>query len=336
MLSRELFSTYALFIPPVAQDDTSRFIFANARHAMALPAGLDAARRAIADLGLDILFYQDIGMEPVSYFLAHARLAPVQCVSFGHPDTTGIPNVDYFISNDLFEPPGAAAHYSEKLYLLHDLGTLAYYYRPAPAPRQPTRAELGLPEGVRIYYCPQTPYKFHPDLDAVLEAILRSDPDGMLAVPRPRYPAWESLLLRRIERTLGDRMNRVLVIPQRPRDGFLSLLGAADVLLDTLHFNGMNTSLLGFAAGTPIVTLPGAFQRGRHTAGMYRKMGVSECVASSPEDYVDIALRVARDRDYRKAIQDKIAARRDVLFEDDRVVREFERFFLEAAAAASA
>jgi hypothetical protein len=48
-----------------------------------------------------ILFFQDIGMEHMSYFPAFARLAHVQCVSFGHPDTTGIPNVDYFVSNDL-------------------------------------------------------------------------------------------------------------------------------------------------------------------------------------------------------------------------------------------
>ncbi len=40
---------------------------------------------------LDILFYPDLGMTPLTYFLAFARLAPVQCVSWGHPVTTGIP-----------------------------------------------------------------------------------------------------------------------------------------------------------------------------------------------------------------------------------------------------
>src|SRR5208337_1279441 len=98
------------------------------------------AREQIAALALDILFYQDIGMEPTSFFLAFARLAPVQCVSFGHPNTTGIPNMDYFVSNDLFEPPDAPSHYSERLILLHDLPTLAYYYKP-PLPAAPVNRE---------------------------------------------------------------------------------------------------------------------------------------------------------------------------------------------------
>lgn len=69
-------------------------------------------------------------MEQKSYALAMARLAPVQFVSFGHPNTTGIPNRDYFISNDLYEPEDAQAYYTENLVLLRDLPTLAHYYRP--------------------------------------------------------------------------------------------------------------------------------------------------------------------------------------------------------------
>ena len=62
------------------------------------------------------MFYADLGMDIRTYFLAFARLAPVQCVTWGHPDTTGIPNMDYFISSDLIEADGAEKHYSETLY----------------------------------------------------------------------------------------------------------------------------------------------------------------------------------------------------------------------------
>src|SRR5678815_2597611 len=141
-LSRERFETLALFVPPVRDDAISSFIRANCDRAVVLPARLAEARRAIAELELDILFYQDIGMEPFSYFLAFSRLAPVQCVSFGHPDTTGIPTMDYFISNDLFEPADAQAHYTERLFQLRDLGTLAYYYRP-PVPTPKRREDFG-------------------------------------------------------------------------------------------------------------------------------------------------------------------------------------------------
>src|SRR5947199_133897 len=72
-----------------------------------VPQDLAAAREAIARLELDVLFYQDVGLEPLSYFLAFSRLAPVQLTSFGHPDTTGIPNLDYFLSSSSYELPGA-------------------------------------------------------------------------------------------------------------------------------------------------------------------------------------------------------------------------------------
>ena len=68
-------------------------------------------RERLAQARLDVLFYPDIGMEPCTYFLAFSRLAPVQCVTLGHPVTTGIPNVDYFVSSATLEPRGARQHF---------------------------------------------------------------------------------------------------------------------------------------------------------------------------------------------------------------------------------
>ncbi len=53
---------------------------------------------------LDIIFYPDIGMSPTTYFLAFSRIAPVQIVTWGHPETTGIKTIDYFLSSALLEP----------------------------------------------------------------------------------------------------------------------------------------------------------------------------------------------------------------------------------------
>jgi len=327
-LSRERFETLALFVPPVRDDAISSFIRANCDRAVVLPARLAEARRAIAELDLDVLFYQDVGMEPFTYFLAFSRLAPVQCVSFGHPDTTGIPSMDYFISNDLFEPADAQAHYTERLFQLHDLGTLAYYYRPAaPAAKRP--GDFGLPEGARVYLCPQTLFKIHPSFDPVLGNILRSDPAGRLVLIEGRSRNWSALLRARFKRAFPDAAERVVFLPPQPAADFSSLVAACDVMLDTPHFNGMNTSLEAFAAGTPVVTMPTGLQRGRHTAGMYRKMGLADCVAQTPDDYARIAFRLAADATYRRHVSEQIAARSAVLFEDRRVVAEFERFFVQ-------
>ena len=123
---------------------------------------------------------------------------------------------------------------------------------------------------------------------------------------------------------------RIVFLPRQSGDAFSRLVSACDVMLDTLHFNGMNTSLEAFAAGTPVVTLPTEFQRGRHTAGMYRRMKIDDAIARDAEDYVRIAVALGRERDRRDALRRQIRERSAVLFEDGHVVREFERFFREA------
>jgi len=60
---------------------------------------------------------------------------------------------------------------------------------------------------------------------------------------------------------------------------------------------------------------------------MYRKMGILDCIAAGPGDYVDIAVRIAADPAHAQALRRRILARNHVLFEDPRVVEEFERFF---------
>jgi predicted O-linked N-acetylglucosamine transferase (SPINDLY family) len=334
-LSRERFEVISLFAPPSHEDETSRFIRERSDRSVALPRNLDAARRAIAGLELDVLFYQDIGMDLFTYLLAFSRLAPVQCVSFGHPDTTGIANIDYFISNDLFEPADAVRHYSERLFLLHDLGTLAYYYRPQAPAAMKRREDFGLPADAHLYLCPQTLFKLHPEFDALLAGILRSDPRGLVVLIGAKSSRWVELLAARYRETMPDVAGRIVFLPRQDSAGFAGLLAACEVVLDTIHFNGMNTSLEGFSVGAPIVTLPGEFQRGRHTAGMYRKMEFSECIAADRDDYVRIAARLGTDDDYRRHVRSEILRRNEVLFEDMRVVREFERFFVEAMGSSS-
>ncbi len=331
-LSREQFEVYALFAPPFRDDETANFIREKSDRALALPLNVDAARNAIAELELDILFYQDIGMEPFTYFLAFSRLAPVQCLSFGHPDTSGIASLDWFISNDLFETTHASQHYSERLFLLQNLGTLAFCYRPRLPKPLKRRQDFGLPDDANLYVCPQALFKFHPEFDAILAGILRADAKGKLVLICSKVSHWAELLQARFRRAIPDVAERIVFVPPQDGSSFLNLLAVVDVMLDTLHFNGMNSSLEGFAVGTPIVTLPTEFQRGRHTAGMYRKMGFTECVAADADDYVRIAVRLGTEADYRRHVRDEIVLRNEVLFEDPRVVQEFERCFREMLA----
>jgi predicted O-linked N-acetylglucosamine transferase (SPINDLY family) len=329
-LSRDAFEVTAISIAPAVDDAFSRFIRARAERCIDVPRDLAAARALIESARLDVLFYQDIGMEPFSYFLAFSRLAPVQCVSFGHPDTTGIPAIDYFVSNNRYETPEAGSHYSERLFLLRNLPTLAYYDRPERGAARRTRSDFGLAHDRHVYLCPQNLFKFHPDMDALIAGILRRDPRGELVAIAGRTGHWTELIRRRWTAAMPDVVDRIRFLPRMSAEHYVDLIEAADVMLDTIHFNGMNTSLEAFAVGTPVVTWPREFQRGRHTQAMYRAMDLDEGIVDSAEAYVERAVALGTDAARREALKRRILDRNAALFREARVVREFERFFREA------
>jgi hypothetical protein len=94
----------------------------------------------------------------------------------------------------------------------------------------------------------------------------------------------------------------------------------------TLALPRGNTSYEGLALGTPIVTLPGSYLRSRITLALYRKMQLMDCVADSSQQYIEVALRLATDTEYRQAISERIQTASHALYEDPSEVREFERF----------
>src|SRR5262249_21987089 len=141
---------------------------------------------------------------------------------------------------------------------------------------------------------------------------------------------WDRTLAGRFRRAWPDVADRVRFLAPLSGEDFLHLQAAADVLLDPLHFGGGNTSYEAFAVGTPVVTLPGPFLRSRITYACYQQMGVTDCVAHDAEDYVRIALRVAKEPEWRADVRGRILAAHAALYEDAEAVRELEEFLLTA------
>jgi predicted O-linked N-acetylglucosamine transferase (SPINDLY family) len=103
------------------------------------------------------------------------------------------------------------------------------------------------------------------------------------------------------------------------------------VVIDTVRWSGGNTSLDALAAGTPVVTLPGRFMRGRQTAAMLRIIGLGELVAATAEDYVRLAVEAARDRDRNQGLRAAIRAGRGALFERREPIAALEEALLRMA-----
>ncbi len=317
---------------PSPFDSTSQRIADSAEHTVRLPADGAYARAVIAERMPDILFYPEVGMDPGTYYLAFARLAPVQAMTWGHPVTTGIPNMDYFVSTEALELPGSEKEYTETLIRLPDLTT--YYVKPAEPAEPPSRERFGFSQDARLYVCPQTLFKLHPDFDGAIGEILRRDPNGRAVFISGRFPTWESLLRERFAASIPDVADRVAFVPQMPLPDFLNLCRVADALIDPFYFVGGNSSAEAFAFGCPIVTLPGRLLRARITYAWYAKLGILDAVADGPEHYVELAVRLANDADWRAELRRRILERNHLMFENESAVRQLETVFEKAHRAA--
>ena len=288
------------------------------------------ARQQVSALELDILVYLDVGMDAASYFLAFSRLARVQCVLGGHPVTTGIDAMDYFLSSDLAEPTDADSHYSEKLVRL-PLGAF-YFERPAMPAAFKTRKELGLPEHGGIYLCPLVLHKIHPDFDEAIGRILQLDTSGHVVMfADKKYSTWQGLLEKRFDQTIAQEMrSRIIFLPWVTGSvEFMQINEAADVVIDPFHFGIGSTAIATCSVGTPFVTKPGEFMRGRVGLFYCRIMDLMECVALGTEDYAQKAVAIATDHSLRDSLKAKILKNNRALFENRQAITDLTDFFLD-------
>ena len=319
-LPKARFDVIIFSFTTVEDEWSSKFKTGNQKFVQ-LPKNLASARQRIAEAELDILYFTDIGMEPLTYFLGFARLAPIQCVSWGHPVTTGIPNIDYFLSSRLIEPENAQEAYSEKLIKFDRLPTCVSMPGEYAGLQEQERSA-----GQRIV-CPQSLFKFHPDFDSMIGGILHSLPDANLQIIDGSHPAWSALLKERMLKELSDVCDRIEIIPRRNNKGIAKLLHAADVILDTPHFSGGMTTYQSLASGTPVVTLPGDFMRGRVTLGIYQEMRMMDCVSENVEGYIDITKRLCLDSTFANKVRDKICESQADIFDNRKAIDRHAKFF---------
>ena len=331
-LARDRFEVHVFSIG-LHDDAIANLIRQQADQYHAFPSdNLSLIESAIAQQNLDILFYTDIGMEPVSYFLAFSRLARIQCVTWGHPVTTGIDTIDYYISSINQETEDSDEHYSEQLIRLSSLPM--FYYPPKLPDSLKERGSYGLSTLKHVYLCPQSLFKLHPDYDQVIADILRLDPHGEIVLIQGQHQAWADVLFERFHRVMPDVVERIRLLPRQNFADYLNLLAISDVMLDPWHFGGGKTTLDALSIGLPVITQPGKFMRGRATYACYQQMGIHDCIASTREEYVSKAVFLATNKSARDEIAKRILERRHYLCEDLGLVRELEQFFTNVCRAA--
>ena len=292
---------------------------------------------------LDVVLYPEIGSHPLTARLASLRLAPVQAVAWGHPETSGLPTMDLFLSAEAFEPANAAANnYSERLVSLPNLGV---YVNPLNLEdAAPDLESLGLPSDQPLLLCPGQPFKYAPRYDEVWVQIakglrkrgfIRRVSVGRLVFFRSHNETWDRMFETRLRRAFAhggvDFDTHVSIVPFLEHATFFGLMRRSALMLDTLGFSGFNTALQGIECALPVLAFEGDFMRGRLASGILRELDLPELVATSPNDFAQGAISLVKSPRLLGELRSKIIERRSRLFRNLVPVRALERYLVEAA-----
>ncbi len=284
---------------------------------------------------LDALIFPEFGMEPMTLKLGCLKLAPVQIAFGGHPETSGLPTIDYHLTSDLMEPENGQEHYTETLVRLPNL---AVCYAPVKVqPQTFTKQALGLRETDILFWCCQSLYKYLPQHDDMFPRIAEKVGNCrflFIKHPGDNTEIVTNTFLQRLDQAFDsfglDYKKYCVLLSRLNRSEFAGVTAVADIFLDSIGWSGNNTAMESADFDLPMVTLPGKMMRGRHVMAILKRMEINETIASSKDEYIEIAVRLAKNRDYRQQIVQKIARNKHKLYNDLTPVKALEEFLIKA------
>ncbi len=274
--------------------------FAEVRRVEMTGAELDCTQ--IEHNDFQVAFFPDIGMTPESLWLSNMRIAPIQATGYGHPASTGVSEIDYFIGGAETELISRAVdYYAERLVLLPGLGAVPTYpgfYQPRFPERKDDAVVINLPWGAT-----KTNYPLLCRLKTIQQCASRP-------VRLHFFPAWglnrycaPPLFVEGISDLFG---NTATVYGNRSIPEYLALMEQGDLCLDSYPFGGFNTIIDGLYLAKPVVVQEGEFFCNRAGAALLRRVGLDELVAHSEEEYIGKALRLVEDESYRRSITERL------------------------------
>uniref|UniRef100_H3GFD3 protein O-GlcNAc transferase n=1 Tax=Phytophthora ramorum TaxID=164328 RepID=H3GFD3_PHYRM len=264
---------------------------------------------------------ETLGMDKTTYFLSLARLAPVQAVWWGNADTSGVPTVDYYLASE-HEHNSVSSHYSEIVYRFKGMGI---YHKLPDLPKKSIRKDQvrrAIEERFDI------PSDFHFYLAIEVRAlILEKDKKAhIFLLSTSSRKIWKGQLQSRME-SAGVDPNRLHFLTDVDQKQESMLMRAADAVVASLHLTRPRASLQAFAAAVPVVTFPNELWASRITYAFYQQMGINDLIATSLEEYVSLAVKLATDAVFHEKMAQLIKQNRSKLSEDQQAVREWEKFF---------
>jgi protein O-GlcNAc transferase len=284
------------------------------------------AARRIRQSQPHVVIFPELGMDVPTLRLAAIRLAPTQAMSWGHPVTSGLPTVDAFLTSAAMEGDDIEGDYAEQPVTLPGLGIALT--APIPPPGHRDRAAFDLRADDIVYLVSQSSFKLVPEGDAVVTAIA-------CRVPRARFvflggervqggDALRKRLSQAFARSGMHATTRCVFLDPLSHGDFLDLNAVSDIFLDLGPWSGGWSTLEALSTGLVPVTRPRSLMRTRHTAGILAEVGVEDTVVHSAEAFVEVAVRLGEDTEWRASLARRIRESLDGLWTDRRGLRALE------------
>jgi protein O-GlcNAc transferase len=329
-LDKSNFDIYVFKIGP-EKDQETLAAQGQVKHFDDRPKSLADWAAAIHSADLDALIYGEIGMDALTLQLAAMRLAPIQAATWGHPETTGLPTIDFYLSAEELEPSSAQDNYSEKLVLLPHMGV--YVEMLEPKSETLDLRMLGLPRDEPLLLCPGPPFKYsalHDDVWIKIAKGLKANGGGRLVFFSMASGTMHVQMSDRLRNSFSqaglDFDSHVCVIPFLGRQRYFGLMKQSTLMLDTLDFSGFNTAIQAIECGLPYLAFEGSFMRGRLASCILRRLDLPELVATTYEDFADRAVDLTVGNARLKELRAEIVKRSGILFRDTAPIRALEEF----------
>ena len=226
--------------------------------------------------------------------------APVQLSAIGYFDTTGLEAVDGVLTDNVLDPSARdAAYFSEKLIKLPH----AFCFTPNEA-MQKSRHQARGENAPLTFGSFQNAMKINTEVLALWREIMALSPGARLIVQdTTRLPERRQAIERRLEKA-GLPMERTEV--RLGTDNYLAGYQEIDIMLDTFPYNGGAMTAASLYMGVPVVTIRGNHHSARFGASLLSAAGYGEWIAENPRSYVKIALQLAADRSFLRAVQENL------------------------------
>lgn len=285
--------------------------------------------KTISKDNLHVIIYPEIGMDSVTLKLAALRLAPVQCASWGHPDTSGLPTIDYYLSAELMETPDSDAYYTERLICLPNL---SIHYTPKEFQGiEMNREMFNLPPKTILYHCCQALFKFLPQYDEIFPRIAQQVGDCKFlfsSLPRSNFiiEQFRIRIYRIFEQFDMNASDYIIFLPHLDPQKYNALNRICDIFLDPIGWSGCTSTLEALDCNLPVIAFQYFLMRGRESSAILTMMGLQETIAASIDDYVSLAVNLGENAELRSQISARIEKNKHIIYRDKTCITGLEAF----------